>query len=181
MKAVVVDNELRVRELLKALLDSYCPDIELIGEANSKASGTDLILRLNPDLVFLDVELGDGTGIELFQSFNAFPAKVIFITAHDKYAIDAFKCSALDVLLKPIDPEELVAAVKKAARVDRIKDLESQVAVLKSHLTSKSDQELKIVLTDSENIHIVFFGAVQKVATPVLCLIKGKIFWCLKT
>lgn len=84
-----------------------------------------------------------------------FPAKVIFITAHDKYAIDAFKCRALDFLLKPIDPEELVMAVKKASELNRIKDLESQVAVLQSHLSSSSDQALKIVLTDSESIHVV--------------------------
>ncbi len=155
MRAAIIDNESKVRELLKALLVTYCPSVELVGEADSMQTGIQLILREDPDLVFLDIELGDGTGIELYQTFKTFPARVIFITAHDKYAIDAFKCSALDFLLKPIDPEELVSAIKKAGTLEMIKSLERQVAVLKSHLGATNDQALKIVLSDSESIHIV--------------------------
>ena len=116
------------------------------------------ILKLQPDLVFLDVELGDGTGIELVQSFKKFQPHVIFITAHDKYAIDAFQCSALDFLLKPIDPEDLVDAVKKAEQLTSIQDLDKQIRVLEERLNNVNQEPNKIVLSDSESIYLVKVG-----------------------
>lgn len=133
----------------------YCPQIELVGEAQSMAEARVSILKYQPDLIFLDVELGDGTGIELVQSFKKLQPHVIFITAHDKYAIDAFHCSALDFLLKPIDPEDLVDAVRKAQQLNSIQDLDKQIKVLEERLVNVSQEPNKIVLSDSESIYLV--------------------------
>lgn len=133
----------------------YCPQIELVGEAQSMAEARVSILKYQPELIFLDVELGDGTGIELVQSFKKLQPHVIFITAHDKYAIDAFHCSALDFLLKPIDPEDLVDAVRKAQQFNSIQDLDKQIKVLEERLVNVSQEPNKIVLSDSESIYLV--------------------------
>lgn len=133
----------------------YCPQIELVGEAKSMAEARVSILKYQPDLIFLDVELGDGTGIELVQSFKKLQPHVIFITAHDKYAIDAFHCSALDFLLKPIDPEDLVDAVRKAQQLNSIQDLDKQIKVLEERLVNVNQEPNKIVLSDSESIYLV--------------------------
>lgn len=133
----------------------YCPQIELVGEAQSMAEARVSILKYQPDLIFLDVELGDGTGIELVQSFKKLQPHVIFITAHDKYAIDAFHCSALDFLLKPIDPEDLVDAVRKAQQLNSIQDLDKQIKVLEERLVNVNQEPNKIVLSDSESIYLV--------------------------
>lgn len=133
----------------------YCPQTELVGEAQSMAEARVSILKYQPDLIFLDVELGDGTGIELVQSFKKLQPHVIFITAHDKYAIDAFHCSALDFLLKPIDPEDLVDAVRKAQQLNSIQDLDKQIKVLEERLVNVNQEPNKIVLSDSESIYLV--------------------------
>lgn len=154
MNAVVIDNEPHIRAGLTKLLDIYCSEVKVIGEAHSCASGQQLIDRSNPDLIFLDIEMEDGTGIDLIKSNRHLASQVIFITAHDKYAIDAFKCSALDFLLKPIDPEDLIKSIKKAEANRSNFDLQARIEVLENHL-SKTGSQAKIVLSDSECMHIV--------------------------
>ncbi|WP_420386500.1 LytR/AlgR family response regulator transcription factor [Roseivirga sp.] len=167
MRTLIIDNEKSVRDGLKELLELYCPKIEVTGEADSMASAKVAILKERPDLVFLDVELGDGTGIELVKSFRNFEPHVIFITAHDKYAIDAFACSALDFLLKPIDPEDLTDAVRKAEKLTRVQDLDQQIKVLEERLNDVHREPSKIVLSDSESIYLV------KVSDILWCAAEG--------
>lgn len=155
MTAVIIDNEANIRAALIKLLEVYCPAIELLGEANGCASGKELMDRLSPDLIFLDVEMDDGTGVDLIKANPDIAGHVIFITAHDKYAIDAFKCSALDFLLKPIDPEELIRSVEKARLQRNDINLQARIEVLESHLSGKNNQNAKIVLSDSESMHLV--------------------------
>ena len=100
-------------------------------EADSVKSGIKKIYEVNPDIVLLDVELEDGTGIDLMSSLNAINFQLIFITAHNKYAINAFKFSAIDFLLKPIDSEDLLNAFQKAKKQIRSESLEEQLWVLK--------------------------------------------------
>ncbi len=154
MKAVIIDNETKVREALKKLLATYCPSVECIGEANGCVSGRTLIEDQTPDLIFLDVEMDDGLGVDLVKSYPSMKGSVIFITAHDKYAVDAFKCSALDFLLKPIDPEDLIVSVEKARIQNETFNLQQKIEVLESHL-SKDKGGAKIVLSDSESIHLI--------------------------
>lgn len=114
LRAVVIDDIEKIRKENIAIIKSNCPGISIIGQADSVTSGKKLIQQLSPDLVFLDVEMPDGTGFDLLQKLNPITFKVIFITGYEDFAIRAFRFSAIDYLLKPLDKQELVEAVKKA-------------------------------------------------------------------
>lgn len=115
LTTVVVDDERHVRETLVGLLNEYCTDVVVAADASTIADARDAIIRHRPDIVLLDVEMPTGNGFELLGSFERIDFGVIFVTAHDRYALRAIKLSALDYLLKPVDPHELVRAVAKAS------------------------------------------------------------------
>lgn len=114
LRAVVIDDIETIRKKNTAIIKATCPTISIIGQADSVASGVELIKQVSPDLVFLDVEMPDGTGFDLLQQLKPISFKVIFITGYEDFAIKAFRFSAIDYLLKPLDAEELAEAVKKA-------------------------------------------------------------------
>ena len=114
LRAVVIDDIETIRKKNIGIIKSSCPSISIIGEADSVASGIKLIAQLSPDIVFLDVEMPDGTGFDLLQSLKPIQFKVIFITGYEDFAIRAFRFSAIDYLLKPLDADDLIEAVKKA-------------------------------------------------------------------
>jgi two-component system, LytTR family, response regulator len=113
IRAVIIDDEKTARDTLKQLLQIYCPQVLLVGEANDVEPGQNLIRELNPDLVFLDVEMHSGTGFDVINGLDNIQAEVIFTTAHNHYALHAIRVSALDYLLKPVSSEELIIAVDK--------------------------------------------------------------------
>lgn len=113
--AIIIDDIKLARETLKADLSDYCPEIKLIGEADSVVSGLKLLKQEKPDILFLDIELEDGVGFDIIELLgDELDSKVIFTTASNEYAIRAFQVAAVDYLLKPVDPELLVTAVQKA-------------------------------------------------------------------
>ena len=114
MKAVVIDDELNCRISLKNNLEAFCEGIVLAGMADSVASGITLIEQEAPDLVFLDINMGDGTGFDLLNAFKTIHFKIIFTTAFDNYAIKAFQYAAIHYLLKPIAPLDLQQALNRA-------------------------------------------------------------------
>lgn len=114
LRAIVIDDIETIRKKNSALIKSSCPNVTIIGQADSVESGVKIIKQLSPDLVFLDVEMPDGTGFDLLQKLKPFNFKVIFITGYEDFAIKAFRFSAIDYLLKPLDTNELIEAVKKA-------------------------------------------------------------------
>ncbi len=114
LRAVVIDDLEKIRKENISIIKTACPTISIIGQADSVASGINLIKQLAPDLVFLDVEMPDGTGFDLLQKLRPIAFKVIFITGYEDFAIRAFRFSAIDYLLKPLDSKELQEAVKKA-------------------------------------------------------------------
>lgn len=161
MKALIIDNEEPIRTDLKNLIIQNCSKIESVAEANGVASGLAAIDKHKPDVVFLDVEMDDGTGMDLIKQLKSdLDFQLIFITAHNKYAIDAFKLSAIDFLLKPIDTSELIASVDKAEKNRKTKDLTEQLAVLQESLQSIKSTDKKIVLNDSESIHFIKVGEI---------------------
>lgn len=113
IRSIIVDDETPSRKALGNYISSYCPDIEVISECESAKSAHEAIVKHNPNLVFLDIEMPNGNGFDLLQLFNPVPFKVIFITAYSEYAIKAFRYSATDYLLKPVKVDELVDAIKK--------------------------------------------------------------------
>lgn len=114
LRAIVIDDIESIRKKNISIIKSSCPNITIIGEADSVDSGVKLIKQLLPDIIFLDVEMSDGTGFDLLQKLKPVNFKVIFITGHEDFAIRAFRFSAIDYLLKPLQSEELIEAVKKA-------------------------------------------------------------------
>lgn len=119
MNCVIVENEEAARQLLTSLIQEFKPDIKIIGNASSIAEATHLINILNPELLFLDVELDDGQSFEILNSIDCSKCKIIFTTAYDNFAIEAFKFNAIDYLLKPFSPIQFVRAVDKAVKVTR--------------------------------------------------------------
>ncbi len=115
MKAIIIDDEKRARVSLSILLQEYCKDIELVAECENLPEGVKAIRKYKPDLVLLDIEMPGYSGLELLDFFNEneIDFSIIFTTAYNEYAIQAFKLSAIDYLLKPIIPEELVQAVNR--------------------------------------------------------------------
>lgn len=155
MKALIVDNEASIRESLVLAIKAFCPQVEEIEEADGVESGLKKIQSYQPDLLFLDVELGNGTGMDLLSQLPKVTFNVVFITAHNRYAIDAFKYSAIDFLLKPINPEDLIRSVTKAEKQSRNDNLIKQLTVLKSEFNNTSQLDKNIVLSEQDSIHIV--------------------------
>lgn len=114
IRAIVIDDEKWARETIVGMGKRMIPDFDIVAEAFSVESGYTAIGKHKPDLVLLDIHLPDGSGFELLGKFPGFvPFKVVFITAYEEYAIKAFKFSALDYLLKPIDPEDFVKSIQR--------------------------------------------------------------------
>jgi len=111
VKAIIIDDERLARSELKKLLQEF-PDIEVIDEASNADDGLEKIELLNPDLIFLDIQMPGKTGFDLLQELEKAP-RVIFTTAYDEYALKAFEVNALDYLLKPIEPRRLTDAIQK--------------------------------------------------------------------
>lgn len=113
IKAIIIDDEIHCRKALSMLLEEHCPDIQVLENCPSAKKGLEAIEKFRPELVFLDIEMPVMNGFELLEQLTEIPFALIFTTSYDQYALKAFRCSALDYLLKPIDPNELTGAVKK--------------------------------------------------------------------
>ncbi|MNE02606.1 Sensory transduction protein LytR [compost metagenome] len=120
IKSVIIDDETANRNVLGSMLNEYCPEIELLGGGASVEEGYELICRTKPDLIFLDVMMLTQTGFDLLRMFDEFPFHVIFVTAFDEYALQAFDFNAVDYILKPVDHTKLIRAVEKVNRAIRL-------------------------------------------------------------
>ncbi|MCE3277889.1 MAG: Sensory transduction protein LytT [Bacteroidetes bacterium] len=146
INAIIVDDEKNGRILLQLLLKQYCPNVNVIETASSVEQALELINKLNPDLLFLDIELTNGSGFDILNEIENPDFSVIFVTAYDKYAVKAFKFSAIDYLLKPVDEEELIRAVKQAEKHKKENQYPSIEALSKNYNTLKYDSG-KLALT----------------------------------
>lgn len=131
IRALIIDDEEQSRYTLADYLSKYCKKIELVGQGRSVAEGLEKIRTHKPDLIFLDVEMPDGTGFDLLENFKTPFFDVIFVTAFNHYAVKAFRFSALDYLLKPVDLEILKEAVNKIRESKKSKYLPRQLNLLK--------------------------------------------------
>jgi two-component system LytT family response regulator len=154
LRTVIIDDEAHVRETLSRLLVMHCPQVKVVGEAYSVASGLKIIHELNPQLVLLDIKMDDGSGFDLLRSLEVIDFKVIFITAYEKYAVQAFKFAAIDFLLKPVNPEELADAVMRAETLVQ-EHFNTQLQAMQENLRSDIRQKKKIVLKTLDNVYLV--------------------------
>ena len=153
MKAIIIDDMPSAVALLRKDLKEYCPEIEVIAEAESVISGAKLLRKVSPDIIFLDIMLGDGTGFDLLQIIPDLKSKIIFVTASDEYAIRAFKYSAVDYLLKPIIPEDLKAAVARAK--EQIGHSSESIQLLNDTINKPDELPKRISLYTLEKIIVV--------------------------
>lgn len=155
MKALVIDNEELIRTGFVRNLKKLTAYVDSVEEADGVESGIQAIKKYNPDIVFLDVEMDDGTGFDLIKKIGQFDFQLIFITAFDKYAVNAFKLSAIDFLLKPIDEDDLISTLNKAQEAIKTKDISNQLEVLKNSLVELKSTDQKIVLKDNKSMYFV--------------------------
>lgn len=155
MKVLIIDNEVHLRKGLKLMLQSVTNDITAIEEADGVQSGLQAIKVFTPDIVLLDVEMDDGNGFDLLKQLNNPAFQLIFVTAHNKYAIEAFQFSAIDYLLKPVDTEALQKSIAKAFLNIRNKDLKLQIDILLQQLAGMQSRDRKIVLKDVDNTYFI--------------------------
>ncbi len=158
IQAVLIDDDAHLREGMKAMLAIYAPEISVSGEAESVKSGIELIEKKQPELVFLDIMMNDGTGFDLLEELKqkneTLIPNIIFITAHEKFAVKAFRFSALDFLLKPVDPEDLQSVIRKVNRMHHKNDDQKSIELLLDNIRKKNENFRKIALSTSEGIHL---------------------------
>ncbi len=158
MRAIIIDDMKDARAALHQDIVDYCPELEIVGEAESVLSGLKLLKSTETDIVFLDIELGDGLGFDILDLIDEKSFQVIFTTASQDYAIKAFEVAAVDYLLKPIDPKRLKIAVEKAEQAHP--HIKEQFDIIKSGLVKNEDIG-KIVLHTQEKIVSVPYASIS--------------------
>ena len=157
MKAIIVDDEIRARELLNNLITEFCKDVEVLDQCHDLPNAVKAIHKHKPDVVFLDIEMPGHSGLELLDFFNPdeIDFAIVFTTAYNQYAIDAIKLSAFDYILKPIEPEEL----------------EKTVARLKKKLAGNSKKENNIAT--NEKIGVPTSNGLKFIETDTIVYLKA--------
>ncbi len=153
-RAIIIDDIENARISLRRDLEDFCSGIKVLGEADGVVSGARLIREVEPDIVFLDIQMKDGSGFDLLEIIGDFSFALIFTTSSDAHAIKAFKFSAIDYLLKPIDVEELQMAVSKATRTTA-----DRLDVLRTNLSGQR----RIALNSQEKVDVVDLDDVIRV------------------
>lgn len=151
MQAIIIDDLPLAIASLRQDLEDYCPDIKVIATADGVIEGSKLLRKIKPDILFLDVQMGDGDGFDLLDIIDTSAFPVIFTTASEDYAIKAFQYAAVDYLLKPMDPELLVQAIEKAKLKPQLSD--QQKNIIKNNTGDTRARE--IALNTQEEIRVV--------------------------
>jgi two-component system LytT family response regulator len=154
LKAILIDDEIHSLESLALLLEDFCPDVQILSKCRSAKEGLAAIRNENPDLVFLDIEMPNMNGFEMLEQLNKIPFAVIFTTGYDQYAIKAIRFNALDYLLKPIDPTDLVIAIKKVQQQHYL-PLAEQFQLLLKQVQNKDHQFNKIAIPTLEGFELL--------------------------
>ncbi|MBL7700196.1 MAG: response regulator transcription factor [Chitinophagaceae bacterium] len=154
INAILIDDEVHCLETLSLMLNRYCGEVNIVEQCRSAKKGLEAINKLKPDLVFLDIEMPMMNGFELLEQLPEIPFAVIFTTSYDQYAIKAFRYSALDYLLKPIDPEELTAAVTKISSKKNLPFAE-QFDILLRQIKHKGSGFEKIAVPTLEGFELI--------------------------
>ena len=162
MRALIIDDELHNIENLEILLQQYCPDVTIAGAATEVAAAVKLADDCRPDIIFLDIQMGEASGFDFLKQVPNKDFEVIFITAYDKYGIDAIKFAALDYLLKPVAIADLVLAVNKAREKLKIKEKSKQLDFLLSHVRNSEQDVPRIALPQLHEIRYVLVSEIVR-------------------
>ena len=148
MRTVIIDDEEKSRKTIKNFIAKYAPELMVLGEADGVETGIELIESIQPELVFLDVQMGDGTGFDLLGRLQFDDFKLIFCTSYEHYAVKAFRFSALDFILKPIDPDIFKSAIERVKKSNDNKSCRNVLAQNEKNLT-------QLALRSAEKITII--------------------------
>jgi len=146
IRTVLVDDENNSIKVLQKLLQEYCPHVTVIGTADGVETGADLILSARPDLVFLDIEMAQGNAFDLLNQLQPLSFQVIFVTAFDNYALRAFKYSAVDYLLKPVNIRDLCTAVERVSDKFQEKSVIGRMAALLQNISGVQQLDQKVAI-----------------------------------
>lgn len=167
IRTIIIDDEPSAVNVLALLLKKKCrDDVEIVATTNSPFEGKILIEQHKPDLVFLDIEMPGMTGVDLVRSFNNPDFRVVFVTAYDDYAVEAFRLSAVNYLLKPVGPENVISTIEKI-KVDIAKNENNIAAPL---------QQLQKLLNQHSTDNISKIGIAM--ADKIIFLPVGEILYC---
>lgn len=154
LKVVIIDDDASARNFIEKIIVSNFKDLKVVSKAINVETGLQAIKEHSPDIVFLDVDMPDGSGFELLQKLSEINFKLIFVTAHSEFAIKAIKFNALDYILKPIDVSELKEAIIKTKKITKKEDENLKISAILNNLNNNSTNK-KIVLNTSDNIYVV--------------------------
>ncbi|MGB8191965.1 MAG: LytTR family DNA-binding domain-containing protein [Chitinophagaceae bacterium] len=155
IKAIIVDDEPKNRKILRSLLSEFCPEVVVENEAGSAAEAVPIIQAARPDIVFLDIEMPYGNGFDLLDMLMPVNFEIIFITAFDEYTMKAFKYSALDYLLKPVNIQELQEAVEKASKKVHLKNINQQLANLLQNMRQQQATIPKLAMPTQDGFMFI--------------------------
>jgi len=153
IRAIIIDDDLLVRELISKTVETYCPNVSIVAEAKNVKTGVVAINMEEPDLILLDIKMPDGSGFDLIKHFDKPDFKVIFISGYIEYAIKGYKFGAIDYILKPIDEEELSLAINRADDVIRFEE-KMQFKAMEENIKALNKSD-KIILKTSEYVHLI--------------------------
>jgi len=148
IRAIIIDDEERARNSLHAALTAFCPNVEVIAKASNVLEGVKMINELQPQLVFLDIEMPEYNGFELFSFLPEINFDIIFVTAYSQYAIRAFEVSAMDYLLKPVEINSLQKAIEKVAEKQTHTTIKKRLEVLKDSFINDEIKRISLPMAD---------------------------------
>lgn len=155
LRTVIVEDEPQSRKALIDILEMMCPEVAIVGTADSVEEGVKVINDQNPELLFLDIQLGNQRSFELLERLSMSNAHVVFVTAFNDFAEEAFRFSAVDYLLKPINPDRLKEAVDRVKFRAESSQPNDMLSILKENLGTSESNRKKIVLPTLEMMHVV--------------------------
>ena len=153
--AILVDDESNCREVMKDLLESFFPEVDILGEADNVENAFTLIQLAKPQLVFLDIQMPRKSGFSLLKKYEEIPFEVIFVTSHDQYAINAIKFSALDYLLKPVEINDLRIAVNKAVKSIKAKRNSNVQIINLLHSLETDSKDRSVMVHSGDQVKLV--------------------------
>jgi two-component system, LytTR family, response regulator len=141
IKAIIIDDEKGNVVTLQGLIQRFIPEVSIVGTASNKQEGMTLVIQANPQIVFLDIEMPYGSGFDFLEALGAINFETIFITAYDSYAIKAFRFSAVDYLVKPVNIDDLKLAIEKAIKNLEYKQAGTKIDMLLANLKNTGSQQ----------------------------------------
>jgi two-component system, LytTR family, response regulator len=155
IRSIIIDDERPSREALANYINDYCSDVEIVAQCNAARTAYQSIHKLKPDLIFLDIEMPNGNGFDLLKMFKSIEFKVVFVTAYSEYAIQAFRFSATDYLLKPIKVDELTEAIRKVKQDIELKRGDENIKRLLKRFSQSDQASNQVVIPDRNGFTVI--------------------------